>query len=95
MTTSAAKAAKVLAAFLADPAAHRYGLDLIRSTGLPGRTVYPVLERLERAGWVTARWEDLDATAAGRPALRSYRLTAEGAAAATSPFRCSGACTEV
>lgn len=60
------------------------GLDLIRATGLPSGTLYPLLERLQRAGWVEARWEELNPVAAGRPARRYYRLTAEGAAAARS-----------
>lgn len=74
--------AKVLAAFLEDPDAERYGLDLIRITGLPSGTLYPILARLQRAGWVDASWEEIDAAAAGRPARRYYRLTHEGVAAA-------------
>ena len=77
-----AAVAKVLAAFLADPAADRYGLDLMRATGHPSGTLYPILLRLQRAGWIDARWEEIDPVAAGRPARRYYRLTAEGAVAA-------------
>lgn len=69
---------KVLAAFLDDPAEDRYGLDLIRDTGLPSGTLYPILVRLERAGWVGAQWEDIDPVAEGRPARRYYRLTPDG-----------------
>lgn len=79
MTTAVAK---VAAALLADPTADRYGLELIRATGLPSGTLYPLLERLQRAGWVEAQWEQLDPVSAGRPARRYYRLTAEGTAAA-------------
>jgi PadR family transcriptional regulator, regulatory protein PadR len=81
MTTAVAKVAATL---LADPTADRYGLDLIRATGLPSGTLYPLLERLQRAGWVEAHWEDIDPVAAGRPARRYYRLTAEGVTAARS-----------
>jgi PadR family transcriptional regulator, regulatory protein PadR len=81
MTTAVAK---VAAALLADPTVDRYGLELIRATALPSGTIYPVLERLQRAGWVEAHWEQLDPVAAGRPARRYYRLTAEGVAAARS-----------
>jgi alpha-1,2-mannosyltransferase len=35
-----------------------HGLDLIRATGLRSGTLYPTLIRLERAGAVTARWQD-------------------------------------
>jgi PadR family transcriptional regulator, regulatory protein PadR len=73
-----AAVAKVVAAFLTDPAADRYGLDLIRTTALPSGTLYPVLVRLERAGWLTKAWEEIDPTVAGRPARRYYRLTPDG-----------------
>jgi PadR family transcriptional regulator, regulatory protein PadR len=76
--------AKVLAAFLTDPAADRYGLDLMRVTGHPSGTLYPILLRLQRAGWVLAEWEDVDPVVAGRPARRYYRLTPDGAVAARS-----------
>lgn len=69
---------RVLAAMLDDPAEPRYGLDLIRDTGLPSGTLYPILVRLEKFGWVRAQWEDIDPVAEGRPARRYYRLTAEG-----------------
>jgi PadR family transcriptional regulator PadR len=71
---------KVAAALLADPAAERYGLQLIHDTGLPSGTLYPILVRLERAGWVESRWEELDPVAEGRPARRYYRLTPDGTA---------------
>lgn len=74
--------ARVLAAFLDDPAADRYGLDLIGATSLPSGTLYPILVRLERAGWVESAWEDIDPGAAGRPARRYYRLTSDGLARA-------------
>jgi PadR family transcriptional regulator, regulatory protein PadR len=70
--------AKVLAALLSDPAADRYGLDLMKATGLPSGTLYPILVRLERAGWLAARWEDVDPVREGRPARRYYRLGPDG-----------------
>lgn len=69
--------AKVLAAFLDDPAADRYGLDLMRATDMPSGTLYPILARLRDAGWVSAEWEQPDPDAS-RPARRYYRLTPEG-----------------
>jgi DNA-binding PadR family transcriptional regulator len=74
--------ARVLSALLADPDADRYGLDLMGDTGLPSGTLYPILQRLQRAGWVDARWEDIDPVASGRPARRYYRLTPDGVVAA-------------
>lgn len=72
--------ARLLALLLADPTADRYGLDLMRGTGLPSGTLYPMLARLVRAGWLEAHWEAVDPHAAGRPARRYYRLTAVGQA---------------
>ena len=74
--------AQVLAVLLEDPQAERYGLELMRATGQPSGTLYPILTRLQEAGWVRADWEQIDPSVAGRPARRYYRLTAEGALAA-------------
>jgi DNA-binding PadR family transcriptional regulator len=81
ITTSVAQ---VLAVLLDDPQAERYGLELMRATSLPSGTMYPILTRLQEAGWLQADWEDIDPVVAGRPARRYYRLTAAGAAAARS-----------
>jgi PadR family transcriptional regulator PadR len=72
---------KVVAALLAagSASAERYGLQLMHDTGLPSGTLYPILVRLERAGWVQSRWEEADPVAEGRPQRRYYRLTADGA----------------
>ncbi|EXG81693.1 PadR family transcriptional regulator [Cryptosporangium arvum] len=71
--------AQVLAALLAEPDADHYGLELMRAAGLASGTLYPILRRLTEARWLTADWEAIDPVAAGRPARRYYRLTAEGA----------------
>ena len=76
MTTSVLK---VVAALLAEAESERYGLQLMQDTGLPSGTLYPILVRLERAGWVASRWEEVDPVAEGRPTRRYYRLTGEGA----------------
>ena len=78
MTTAVAR---VLAVLLRDPAAEHYGLELMRATGQPSGTLYPILVRLEAAGWVDTRWEEVDAAEAGRPPRRYYRLTADGVTA--------------
>jgi PadR family transcriptional regulator, regulatory protein PadR len=77
-----AAVSKVLAALLEDPEADRYGLELMRASGHPSGTLYPILLRLQNAGWVEARWEEIDPVAAGRPARRYYRLTPDGRVAA-------------
>ncbi|MDT7798501.1 MAG: PadR family transcriptional regulator, regulatory protein PadR [Actinomycetota bacterium] len=68
----------VLHALLQVPESELYGLDLIRATGLGPGTVYPILQRLERAGWLTSRWERVDPSDEARPARRYYALTGEG-----------------
>jgi PadR family transcriptional regulator len=72
----------VLKVLLAAPDAEIYGLDVIRESNLAPGTVYPLLQRLLDAGWVTDRWESLDASEQGRPARRYYRLTPGGIAKA-------------
>lgn len=74
---------RVLRAFLADPAAPRYGYDLMRAARLPSGTLYPMLARLQDEGLVTSEWEaradgDGDGGAGGRPPRKYYRLTGEG-----------------
>lgn len=57
-----------------------YGLDLCERTGLPGGTIYPILARLEQAGWVDSFWEDpREHEAQRRPRRRYYRLNPDGA----------------
>ena len=68
----------VLRALLADPTEELYGSEIGDAAGLMSGTVHPILARLESAGWVESRWEDVDPQAAGRPARRYYRITGEG-----------------
>ena len=53
----------------------RYGLQIAHRTGLASGSVYPILQRLERQGWVTSRWEDIDEVAEARRKRHYYRLT--------------------
>jgi PadR family transcriptional regulator PadR len=69
---------RVLSVLLEDPEAKRYGLDISAAAGLHGGTVYPILMRLEQAGWLASDWEEVNPTVVGRPRRRFYRLTAEG-----------------
>ena len=72
----------VLEALLAHPQGERYGLEIGEAAGLRSGTVHPILARLEGYGWLASRWEDVDASAEGRPARRYYTLTADGVQAA-------------
>ena len=57
-----------------------WGLLVIKATGRQAGTVYPILERLERQGWVASSWDD-DADRPG-PRRRLYEFTADGVVAA-------------
>ncbi len=57
-----------------------WGLAVIKQSLRAAGTVYPVLDRLERSGWVTSWWEVDDGRSG--PRRRLYELTAEGAVAA-------------
>jgi PadR family transcriptional regulator, regulatory protein PadR len=70
----------VLRAALAEPTREWYGLQMCEATGMPSGTVYPIISRLERHGWIESRWEDPEEhVAEGRPRRRYYRLTPDGA----------------
>jgi DNA-binding MarR family transcriptional regulator len=59
-----------------------WGLRVIKQSGRPAGSVYPILDRLETAGWVTSEWEQ-DDTRSG-PRRRFYEMTDEGATAAAA-----------
>ena len=57
----------------------RHGFDIMDETGLPSGTVYPILGRLERDGYVRSRWEaQTTAAREKRPPRRYYEVTASG-----------------
>lgn len=72
----------VLGLMLEQPSASWYGLELAGKTGIRGGTIYPLLARLERAGWLESEFEAIDPSAEGRPRRRLYRLTGAGEIAA-------------
>lgn len=74
--------AAVVKVFLEDPPQPRYGFELMRRTGQPSGTLYPILAKLEHAGWLIGGKEDIDPHAEGRPPRRVYRIT--GAATAVA-----------
>ncbi len=72
--------AAVLRVFLDDPDAPRYGYELMRRTGFPSGKLYPILARLQAAGWLVKQVEMVDPAEVGRPARRLYRLDSGSAA---------------
>jgi PadR family transcriptional regulator PadR len=77
---------RVLEAFLEDPAQELSGADVQKRSGLASGTLYPILLRLECAGWFISRWEAVDPVTVGRPRRRCYRLTPNGLARASEVF---------
>ena len=53
-----------------------WGLQIVKQTGLKTGTVYPILERLESAGWVETEWESGEERKG--PRRRYFRLAGEG-----------------
>jgi PadR family transcriptional regulator, regulatory protein PadR len=77
---------RVLDAFLEDPNRELSGTDIQKGSGLASGTLYPILLRLESAGWFVSRWEAINPVVAGRPRRRLYRLTPSGLARASDVF---------
>jgi PadR family transcriptional regulator PadR len=69
---------RVLEVFLENPTRQLSGADVHESCGLASGTLYPILLRLESAGWFSSQWESVDPSSAGRPRRRLYRLTHTG-----------------
>jgi PadR family transcriptional regulator, regulatory protein PadR len=68
----------VLRVLLDDPQGEHYGLEVAKAAGLASGSLYPILARLEQAGWVNSAWEEIDERAAGRRRRRYYSLTPDG-----------------
>jgi PadR family transcriptional regulator PadR len=81
---------KVLEAFLENPTDELSGSDVQKRCGVASGTLYPILLRLESAGWFVSRWEAVDPVSAGRPRRRLYRLTRSGLARANEVFASFG-----
>ena len=81
---------KVLEAFLEKPTGELSGADVHKRTEIASGTLYPILLRLECAGWFVSRWEDIDPASAGRPRRRLYRLTRDGLARTSEVFASFG-----
>lgn len=68
----------ILSAMLDDPTRAWWGFEVMEAAKLKSGTVYPALARLERAGWLESRWEDVNPKDEGRPRRRLYNLTPIG-----------------
>ena len=77
---------RVLEAFLESPAERLSGAQVHQRCGIASGTLYPILLRLESAGWFVSEWESIDPSSAGRPRRRLYRLTSTGLKRASEVF---------
>jgi len=71
----------VLEAVSADPSREWYGLELMQTARLSSGTLYPILHRLVRDGWLVRTREAPSETGGAR--RRLYRLTGVGERCAT------------
>jgi PadR family transcriptional regulator, regulatory protein PadR len=69
---------KVLGALMSCPSAELSGAEIGKRAKLPSGTLYPILFRLEAAGWLQSKWEAEDPAVLGRPRRRFYRITGQG-----------------
>ena len=68
----------VLGAFLEAHPNSLAGADIINSQRMFSGTLYPILDRLEIAGWIKGQWEDKSTTKLRRPRRKNYTFTAFG-----------------
>ncbi|MET7752985.1 helix-turn-helix transcriptional regulator [Micromonospora sp. NPDC005367] len=76
---------QVLGALLDDPHDDHFGLEIAEAAGLPPGGIYPVLARLEAAGWVESGWSERDPRTQRR--RRFYRITSDGTVHAHKALR--------
>ncbi|MGB8477864.1 MAG: helix-turn-helix transcriptional regulator [Acidobacteriaceae bacterium] len=78
---------KVIGEFFVRPTDPLSGIEISRTTGLASGTLYPILFRLEEAGWLESEWEEVVPAQVRRPRRRLYRITALGESNARASFR--------
>jgi PadR family transcriptional regulator PadR len=52
-----------------------WGLQIVKDAGKKPGTIYPILDRLESAGWVSGEWDSNEARKG--PRRRYYRLVSD------------------
>jgi DNA-binding PadR family transcriptional regulator len=72
------KALQVLAHFIANRDRQMSGTDVSKAVRIGSGTLYPLLMRLEKHGWLESQWEDEDPSQMGRPRRRLYKITGLG-----------------
>lgn len=78
---------KVIGQMLIAPDVGISGAEIARAARMQSGTLYPILFRLEKAGWLSSEWEEGDPSRLGRPRKRLYQLTAFGARKGKAVFQ--------
>jgi len=78
---------KVLGLMMTGASGELSGAEIGRATGLLSGTLYPLLLRLEQAGWLESRWESETPHELRRPRRRLYKMTGLGIRKSKSAFR--------
>jgi PadR family transcriptional regulator, regulatory protein PadR len=71
-------ALRVVCFLLIELGEQRSGAEISKATKVGAGTLYPLLARLEAAGWLTSEWEEINPKQAGRPRKKLHRLTKIG-----------------
>lgn len=69
---------RVLRFLLTHPRDKNSGAAIAKAARVGSGTLYPLLARLEKAGWLIGEWETADPREVGRPRRRFYTLTGLG-----------------
>ena len=78
---------RVLKVFTDQPRQQVSGADIARAIKLGSGTLYPILDRLEKAGWLVSEWEGAEPSDLHRPRRRLYRITGLGQQHANKAFQ--------
>jgi PadR family transcriptional regulator PadR len=74
---------KLLKLLVENPMEGHSGAAISKILKIGSGTLYPILQRLENAGWLDSEWEEIEPAAAGRPRRRFYKMTRQGQNKAT------------
>lgn len=69
---------RILAFFIGNEKKMYCGSDVMKQLNLPSGTVYPLLLRMTKAGWLDRELENVNPKEIGRPAKRFYQISATG-----------------
>jgi DNA-binding PadR family transcriptional regulator len=69
---------RVLSLFVSHQDRQYCGYDIVNMLDMKTGTVYPLLHRLEKSGWLKCQAENIDPRAEGRPGKRLYSLSDSG-----------------